>query len=89
MPTSGPDYGYTQLAVSGKNFVDLGNDLALCVFNKTHFTNATVMSDTLILCDTPSLLDNQGYSSINDDVLTYYDVDVSIDGGAELSSSST
>lgn len=26
LPTSGPDYGFTQIAVMGRNFVDLGQD---------------------------------------------------------------
>ena len=43
-PTSGPDYGFTQIAVQGNNFADLGGDSAVCVFNKTVTTNATVMS---------------------------------------------
>lgn len=44
LPVSGPDYGYTQIAVQGSNFVDLGGDQTVCVFNKSVFTNATVMS---------------------------------------------
>lgn len=31
-PPCGPVYGFTQLAVTGKNFVDLGRDEALCAF---------------------------------------------------------
>jgi hypothetical protein len=45
-PISGPDTGLTQLTVEGVNFLDLGRDSALCVFNKTLYTNATVMSET-------------------------------------------
>lgn len=36
----------------------------MCVFNKTTFTNATVMDDTLLYCDSPPYLNAQGYSRI-------------------------
>ena len=53
-PTCGPDFGYTQIAVTGKNFIDLGHNMALCVFNGTIFTNATIFSETLVYCDSPA-----------------------------------
>jgi hypothetical protein len=68
------------LVVKGDNFVDLGNDKAMCVFNKTIFTNATVISQTLLICDTPSILNSQGYPSV-DVSGRFYLVDVTIDGG--------
>lgn len=40
----------------------MGHDKALCVFNKTIFTNATIMDEFTIKCDSPSLLNSQGYS---------------------------
>ena len=55
-PKCGPFSGFTQIIVTGTNFVDLGFNQAVCVFNKTKMTNATVLSDTQILCDTPSIL---------------------------------
>lgn len=45
-PTCGPEGGFTQIEITGKNFVDLGRNLALCVFNRTIYTNATVFSET-------------------------------------------
>jgi hypothetical protein len=45
-PTCGPSSGYTQITVNGNNFVDLGHNSALCVFNKTIFMNATVLRNT-------------------------------------------
>ena len=86
-PTSGPLSGYTQLLVSGENFVDLGHDSAVCVFNKTIKTNATVVSEQEILCDSPSLLNKQGYSDVPDGKTAFYKVDVSIDGGLQTSDS--
>lgn len=87
-PISGPESGFTQLTVKGDNFVDLGHNSALCVFNKTHYTNATVLSSTQIVCDTPSLLNKQGYSEFLESE-AFYTVDVSIDGGLQSSKSST
>lgn len=55
-PPCGPESGFTQLVVEGTNFIDLGRDSAICVFNGSHHTNATVVSDTVIMCDTPSIL---------------------------------
>lgn len=81
MPVCGPEAGYTQITVTGANFVDLGRDAAVCVFNKTIFTNATVVSDTVILCDSPSILNKQGYSDIPEGRAAKYLVAVSIDGG--------
>jgi hypothetical protein len=70
--------------VRGNNFVDLGNDKALCVFNKTIHTNATVIDQNLIICDTPSILNSQGYASVPPSA-RFYLVDVTIDGGNILS----
>lgn len=36
----------------------MGHNKALCVFNKTIFTNATVMDENHIICDSPSLLNS-------------------------------
>ena len=53
-PTCGPDFGYTQITVRGKNFIDLGHNKIMCVFNETIFTNATIMDNTLVYCDSPA-----------------------------------
>ena len=52
-PTCGPEHGYTQITVYGKNFVDLGVGKVLCAFNRTVFMNATVMEPDIIKCDSP------------------------------------
>lgn len=87
-PVCGPEAGYTQLTVTGENFVDLGHDAAVCVFNKTIFTNATVIDDKTILCDSPSILNKLGYSEVPEGGVARYVVDVSIDGGRQASNSS-
>ena len=56
-PPCGPTYGYTQLTVRGKNFVEQGFGRARCVFNSTRFTNATVVNEELLYCSTPKLTD--------------------------------
>ena len=98
-PPCGPTYGYTQLAVTGLNFVDLGRDEAMCAFRNgkdskalSHtghsviMTNATIISQTLIICDTPSLLNKQGYAV--DAEGAWVEVTVSLDGGNHMSNSS-
>ena len=82
-PICGPDYGYTQITVKGKNFMDMGHNKAMCVFNKTIFTNATIMHDDIMKCDSPSLYNEQGYSTMTKD-LAWYEVEVTIDGGRNV-----
>lgn len=65
--------------------MDLGRNKALCVFNKTIYTNATVMSDTLMYCDSPAILDPLGYSLLHGDDLKFYNLQVTIDGGRVIS----
>lgn len=80
-PTCGPETGDTQIAVYGSGFTDLGRNKAMCVFNRTVFTNATIMDDSLMYCDSPPLLNVQGYSLLNGDDTNYYMLQVTIDGG--------
>ena len=61
--------------------MDLGRNKAMCVFNNTKRTNATVMSDTLMYCDSPPILDELGYSTLHGDDLKFYNLQVTIDGG--------
>lgn len=73
-PTCGPETGYTQIAVHGGGFTDLGRNKAMCVFNRTVYTNATIMSDELMYCDSPALLNIQGYSLLNGDDTNFYNL---------------
>jgi len=82
-PICGPDYGYTQITVYGKNFIDMGHNRAMCVFNKTIFTNATVMEEDIIKCDSPTFLNKFGYSAIVTG-LEFYNVEITIDGGRNI-----
>jgi len=61
----------------------MGHNKVMCVFNKTIFTNATIMDDRTLKCDSPSLLNSQGYSMMTNKML-YYFLEVTIDGGREI-----
>ena len=79
-PMCGPERGFTQISVFGENFpVGYSNDVK-CVFsgnNKTIFTNATVMSDTQIKCDSPSVLNHEG---ININGIANYSLQITLNG---------
>lgn len=57
--TCGPTYGYTQITVNGKHFVDMGFGKAKCVFNNTKMMNATIINEKTIKCSTPKLNNDQ------------------------------
>ena len=61
--------------------MDLGHNQAICVFNGTKKSNATVISEKLIICDTPSMMNKQGYPEVIDPTGQFTTVEVSIDGG--------
>lgn len=61
----------------------MGHNKVMCVFNKTIFTNATIMDERTLKCDSPSLLNSQGYSMMTNKML-YYFIEVTIDGGREI-----
>ena len=82
-PICGPEYGFTQITVKGSNFVDMGHDKILCVFNKTIFTNATIMDFETIKCDSPPILNSLGYSQISYHTL-WYNLEITVDGGREI-----
>jgi hypothetical protein len=69
--------------VKGKNFIDMGHNQVLCAFNKTIFTNATIMDSETIKCDSPSVLNDHGYSKITN-TLIWYNLEITVDGGREL-----
>jgi hypothetical protein len=89
--------GFTQLGVVGKNFRDYGRDMIMCAFKQEDssnlfidggkspyvLTNASRINDTFLFCDSPSLLNKQGYAVESDN--SWFDVYVSIDGGNEIS----
>ena len=52
-PSCGPDTGFTQIQITGEDFLDLGHNMAICVFNGKIFTNATVIDENTMYCDSP------------------------------------
>lgn len=74
-PNCGPISGGTQIKLKGEAFIEPGFGLAKCVFNETYYTNATVVDNTTLYCDTPELNnDDEGFDDM------YYRVYVSLDG---------
>jgi len=57
--------------------------MVYCIFNKTIFSNATIMDDGTMKCDSPSLINSQGYSMMTNKMMWYF-LEVSIDGGREI-----
>ena len=54
-PTCGPRTGYTQLRVLGKDFIAINPNKVRCIFGNLEQTPATIISETEILCDSPSI----------------------------------
>ena len=44
-PPCGPTYGYTQIVVKGKNFVNMGLNKAKCIFNGKKAMNVTIIDE--------------------------------------------
>jgi hypothetical protein len=61
----------------------MGHNKAMCVFNSSIFTNATVIDQFIMLCDSPSLFNEQGYSIMSTD-LVWYNIEITIDGGTVI-----
>jgi hypothetical protein len=100
-PSCGPMSGYTQIAVVGENFIDLGRDMINCAFKQEDssnfistdggrqpvvLTNASIINSTFVFCDTPSLMNKQGYV-VDGGEGAWFDVYISLDGGSEISDS--
>ena len=54
-PPCGPTYGYTQITVKGKNFVNMGLNKAKCIFNGKKAMNVTIINETTLMCSSPPL----------------------------------
>jgi len=75
-PACGPIRGYTQIYITGKNFGENnGFGKAACRFNGTYSTNATVITNDTMYCDSPIL--DLGDSDTGD---YYYSIQVTADG---------
>jgi hypothetical protein len=75
-PACGPLKGFTQIFVTGTNFAETnGFGKSVCRFNETYSTNATVIDNTTMYCDSPML--DLGDSDTGD---YYYSIQVTADG---------
>lgn len=54
-PVCGPTFGQTQISITGKNFVRNGKGLVKCLFGDDMYTDATVLSSTEVVCDSPAV----------------------------------
>lgn len=76
-PTCGPETGYTQITVYGKNFINLGLGNVHCVFNRTVHMNATVMEHDIIKCDSPPAF---GWYKTESKEPRFYYLEITLDG---------
>ena len=74
LPSCGPISGGTQIKIKGEAFAEPRFGAASCVFNATYYTNATVVDNTTLYCNTPELLMED-----NAEVM-FYQVAISLDG---------
>lgn len=54
-PPCGPTYGYTQIMVKGKNFINMGLNKAACIFNGRKAMNVTIIDEHTLYCSSPPL----------------------------------
>lgn len=62
-PICGPRSGYTQITVYGKNFVYNNPDNVKCIFGNLETTQATIISESEIRCDSPDI-SRKGYKQV-------------------------
>ena len=74
-PACGPERGFTQITIYGKDFPVGYSKEIKCVFNRTIFMNATVMDENTIKCDSPSVLNVDG---INENNVTFANLEISL-----------
>jgi len=73
-PSCGPSTGGTQILLKGSSFTEKETGKAKCVFNETYYTNATVINEFALYCNTPELV----LDDYSNDLL--YKVMVTLDG---------
>lgn len=54
-PPCGPTYGYTQITVKGKNFINMGLNKAKCIFEGKKQMNVTIIDENTLICSSPPL----------------------------------
>lgn len=76
-PKCGPERGFTQLSVIGQKFPAEDSEFIKCVFNGNIFKNVTVINETMLKCDSPSVLNGEG---INENNIDFYTLELSLNG---------
>lgn len=79
-PTCGPVTGYTQLTISGKNFIDMGFGKVKCIFNNTYHMNATIIDSETINCDSPPLQLGEEFTTQNNGSAPWYQIFITLNG---------
>ena len=54
-PPCGPTYGFTQITVKGKNFIDMGLNKAKCIWNGRTHMNVTIIDESTLYCSSPPM----------------------------------
>ena len=54
-PPCGPTYGFTQIMVKGKNFVNMGLNKPKCIFNGKRAMNVTIVDESTLYCSSPPM----------------------------------
>lgn len=73
----GPERGGTEVTLTGKNFTNTGYDKVKCIFGENNFMDATVISDSELKCNSPSVLNFEG---INVNNITEYPIVITLNG---------
>ncbi len=76
-PQCGPERGFTQISVIGDKFPSEDSEFIKCVFNGNIFKNATVINETMLNCDSPSVLNSEG---VNEKKIDFYKLELSLNG---------
>ena len=80
-PLCGPTTGYTQIKITGTDFLYTGPNKTYCVFGNDTYMDAVVFNDTLMYCDSPRVLDAFGNNINNTKNLS---ISVTFNGGKDL-----
>lgn len=76
-PKCGPERGFTQISVIGNKFPAEDSEFIKCVFDGRIFKNATVINETMLKCDSPSVLNSDG---VNEKNVDFYTLELSLNG---------
>lgn len=79
-PPCGPTYGFTQITVKGKNFIDMGLNKAKCIWNGRTYMNVTIIDEGTLYCSSPPMTRAESLMPWQD---MRHTVEITLNGGAE------